>query len=139
MALSDTFQPFTFYFEIPQASHFRLQFPPFMDAATGLPFDFPGDSAGAWTGRMDVRTVDGAVVASFATSGATGTMALSSQGIVSVEMTAANTATLTETTDFTGTAVGGQLVADLQLTDPADGEPWRWGNGRGRIRKQVTG
>lgn len=129
MALDDTFQPLAFYFDIPQGTHFHLEFPHFIDADTGERFDFTADTEGTWTARMEVRTKDGSPVAAFATSGENGVITLGSDGVVQLDLNAAYTVNLSEP---------GVLLADLELTDPADDEPWRFYTGRGRITREVT-
>lgn len=135
MALSDTFTPAQFYFQIQQGQHFHLEFPPFVDVATGEAFDF---TAEAWVGRLDVKSQGGAVVVSFASSGEDGVVTFGSDGSVALDLNASFTAALTPTSDFNSSPNSSPLYGDLVLTDPVDDEPWVWYVGKGQIRKQVT-
>lgn len=133
MALSDTFTPHLFYFQIQQGQHFHLEFPTFVDLDTGLPFNFIADDAGTWTGRMEVRTQDGALICQFASSGEDGSITFGEFGDVAVDLNAEFTDVL-EPTELTSAP----LLADLVLVDPIDDEPWCFLTGKGTIRKKVT-
>lgn len=131
------FQAAQFYFEIAQGSHFHLEWPPFMDAETGEPFDFVAD--GAWVGRMDVRDGSGNLVATFRSNGGgDGTIAFDSAGVVSADLPAAKTAALTPTQQYARPGLPSKVYADLELVDPTTNEPWRFFRGHGKITQEVT-
>lgn len=140
MALESTFQPRSFEFEIQQGAHFHLEFPPFLDVATGDPFDF---TAEAWGARMDVlaRTTDGGseTVCSFAVTGENGKVTLRADGTVAFDLADEYTTALDPTTAVQWSSAKTAVYGDLVLTDPVDGEHWAWFRGIGSIRKQVTG
>lgn len=133
--MADTYRPALFSFFIPQGQHFHLEFPPFLDATTGVPFDFTADPG--WIGRVDVVEQDGTAVVSFATSGEDGLVTLDSQGVPSLDLAAAFTAALEPTTEYGGAAKG-PYYGDLVLTDPTDSEPWLWFKGTGHVTREVT-
>lgn len=140
--MSVTTRPYEFRLEITQGVHFHLELPPFLDAETRERFDFTTDPEGTWTARIEIRPVDDPTadpVAAFDTTpgAGEGTVGLSSAGVPSLDMAAADTGALTATEEYTA-ASHGALIGDLVLVDPIDGEPWAWFRGVGQIARQIT-
>lgn len=138
--LDNAVLPSLFYFDIPQGSlHEQIILEDtFLDAETLEQFDFTADPEGDWTARMEVRTRDGALVCTYATSGEDGVIELTSVGTVVLRMLPEFTDALTPTTDLSTIQTGYPLVADVTLTDPLTGIASREYEGRGRISKKVT-
>lgn len=140
--------PAVFRFRIKQGAHWDYILP-VNDATTGLPFNFTGDSHGAWHGKMDIRTDSGTLVAHLddvttpdGTPAHAGTITFDSSGHVTATLKAAFTASMTPTTTYqnagAGWTDGPVLYADLVLTDPADSEPYSIYSGTGAVVQEVT-
>ena len=134
---AEYFEAQRFYFVIPQGAHFHLEWPAFIDAATGEPFDFTAD--GGWVGRMDVRDAGGALIATFRSDGSgDGTITFREDGVVVADLPAVKTATLAPTQTYGGAGNSSKVYADLELVDPTTSEPWRFFSGHGKITQEVT-
>lgn len=129
-----TFRPPEFRFSIPQGQHFHLEFPLFVDTATGELYDFT--AGGGCTADLDLVKADGTVLTSFATAGADGVITLDAAGGVALDLTATFTDALEPTKEYAG-ASHGPVFGDLVITD-LDGKPWLMAKGAGDITRKVT-
>lgn len=119
------------------------------DQATGAPYAFLTDTAGTWHGSMDIRADNGALIAHLddihtpdGTAAHAGTIVFDDDGHVTAHLTSAFTTGLTPTRTYQNASTGWQnrsiVYAELELTDPLDGEPTCTHSGTGIIEQEVT-
>lgn len=116
-------------------SHFTLPWQVF--GPDGEPFDFTDDPAGTWVARMEVRDRNGALVTRFhSTPAKNGALPTLWPGTITLDAVGGLVAELTA--DNTGSLIRGIYNFDLELVDPADGEPRKMCRGRIRIDPSET-